>query len=98
MPYPPISPEDLARLHELGAAEHNLQQRLYDLELAKLPVLAAGKRIRAEQDAVYLRIAEERGLPPEAVPRISVNMKTGEVRVSSEPDVAASSDVVLSPE
>jgi hypothetical protein len=82
MSYPPINPEDLARLHELGAAEHNLQQRLYDLELAKIPILAAGKRIREEQDAVYSRIATARGLPPEAV--LDINMKTGDVRVARE--------------
>lgn len=78
-PYSPVTAEDLARLHELGVAEHGLQQQLYDLELAKIPILAAGKRIREEQDAVYQRIASERGLSPQTL--INVNMKTGEIRV-----------------
>jgi len=77
-PYEPASPEDVARLHELGAAELDLQQQLYDLELARIPILAAGRRIRDEQDEIYRRIAGARGLAPEAV---QINMKTGEVRV-----------------
>lgn len=90
-PYPPVAAEDLARLHELGAAEQNLREQLYDLELAKIPILAAGKRVREEQDALYRRVATERGLPPRTL--LNVNMKTGEVRVvlggQAEPVAAA---------
>lgn len=88
MSYPPIGPEDLARLHELGAAEQNLREQLYDLELAKIPIWAAGKRIREEQDAVYRRIAVDRGLAAGTV--LDINMKSGEVRVAGEfkPSVA----------
>lgn len=91
-PYSPVSADDLARLHELGVAEHGLQQQLYDLELAKIPILAAGKRIREEQDLVYRRIASERGLSPQTV--INVNMKTGEVRVvgPEAPDAPGAGD------
>jgi hypothetical protein len=64
-------------LHELGAAELSLQQQLYDIELAKIPIIAAGRRIRDEQDEIYRRIAGARGLSPEAV---LINMNTGEVR------------------
>lgn len=87
-PYMPVSPEDLARLHELGAAEQSLQQQLYDLELAKIPIIAAGKRVREEQDSVYKRIATDRGLPARTL--LNVNMKTGEIRVlGGQPEGAA---------
>lgn len=62
-----------------------LQQQLYDLELARIPILAAGRRVRDEQDEIYRRIAAARGLAPDAV---LINMTSGEVRVRRE-DVAA---------
>jgi hypothetical protein len=64
-------------------------QQLYELELLKIPVLAAGNRVRQEQDAVYRRLATERGLPAQTL--LNVNMKTGEVRLRAtggEPEQA----------
>lgn len=90
-PYPPASAEDLARLHELAVAEHGLRQELYDLELARIPLLAAGQRVRHEQDVVYRRLAVERGLPAHTL--LDVNMKTGEVRVVNVPSEAPASEV-----
>ena len=97
VPFPPISDDELASLHELGAAEQNMREQLYELEMAKIPILAAGDRIRKAQGAVYRRIATARGLAPDTL--LNVNMKTGEVRLVEESALSTPSpDLVETPE
>lgn len=80
-PLEPVSVEDLARLRELTAARDNVAHKYLSLELEKIPVLAAGRRIDEEHDALLRRIMEERGIHPAAM--INVSPTTGEIVVTS---------------
>lgn len=76
-PLEPVGVEDLARLRELDGARVNLSMRLGDLELEKITILAALKRIKEEQDNVFNRIASERGVADANL--LEINPRTGEV-------------------
>lgn len=80
-PLEPVSVEDLARLRELTAARENVAHKYLSLELEKIPVLAAGRRIDEEHDALLRRIMEERGIPPAAT--VNVSPHTGEIVVTT---------------
>lgn len=80
-PYEPVGVEDLARLRELSLARDNVAHRLLSLELEKIPILAAGRRIDEEHDTLLRRIMTERGVQPTS--SVSINPTTGEVVVSS---------------
>lgn len=80
-PLEPVSVEDLARLRELTAARDNVAHKYLSLELEKIPVLAAGRRIDEEHDALLRRIMEERGIHPTAM--VNVSPTTGEIVVTS---------------
>jgi serine/threonine protein kinase HipA of HipAB toxin-antitoxin module len=80
-PLEPVGVEDLARLRELDGARVNLSMRLGDLELEKITILAALKRIKEEQDNVFNRIASERGVADANL--LEINPRTGEVATTS---------------
>lgn len=75
----PVGAEDLARLRELSAARDNLAHKLLSLELEKIPILAAGRRVDEEHDGVLRRIMSERGIPISST--VNINPQTGEVVV-----------------
>lgn len=77
MPLQPVNAEDLARLHELQVARANISERLLTVELEKVRLLAAGRRISEEQETLFRRIANERGLPERVA--MDVNPRTGEI-------------------
>src|SRR4051812_34993175 len=81
--FPPVSVDDLARLHELRAAERGLADQVYELELEKIPLLAAGRRVREEHAQMYRRLATERGIPEHVF--IDINQRTGEVAIREAP-------------
>jgi hypothetical protein len=70
-----------ARLRELSLARDSMAHRALSLDLEKIPILAAGRRIDEEHDALVHRIMTERGIPISA--SIDINPTTGEVVVSS---------------
>lgn len=79
-PLEPVNAEDLALLRELDNARVNLSLRFTDLNIEHVQVLAAIKRVKDQQDAVFRRIASERGLPDQSL--VEINPKTGEVIAS----------------
>lgn len=79
-PLEPVNAEDLALLRELDNARVNLSLRFADLNIEHVQVLAAIKRVKGEQDALFRRIATERGLPDQSL--VEINPKTGEVVAS----------------
>jgi|SRR5688572_33386738 len=80
----PASAEDLARLRELSIARDNVAHKLLSLELEKIPILAAGRRIDEEHDALIRRIMADRGIPPTS--SISISPQSGEVVVTRGPE------------
>lgn len=77
----PVSAEDLARLRELTLARENIAHKGLSLDLEKITVLAAGKRIDEEHDALLSRIMADRGIHPTST--VNINPQTGEVVVTS---------------
>ncbi len=88
-PLEPVSADDLALLRELDNARVNLSLRFADLNIEHVQVLAAIKRVKGEQEAVFRRIATERGLPDQSL--VEINPKTGEVVASLGPKSVESS-------
>lgn len=80
MKYEPVGSEDLARIQQLQLAKRGIADKVLELEHHKINLLASDKRVQSEWDTIFSRIAEERGIPPEAV--FDVNPRTGEVHVS----------------
>lgn len=81
MPYDPVGVEDLARLRELSMARDNIAHKLLSLELEKIAILAAGRRVDEEHDALLRRIMTDRGIAPSDA--IDINPRTGEIAVES---------------
>lgn len=82
VPIDPVSAEDLARLRELDGARISLAVRHLDLELDKIDILAAAKRIKRELATLFERLAHERGIVDSAL--MEINTKTGEVATGNE--------------
>lgn len=80
-PYEPVGVEDLARFRELSMARDNIAHRLLSLELERIPILAAGRRVDEEHDVLLRRIMTDRGIGLSE--RIDINPRTGEVVVGS---------------
>ena len=77
----PVAVEDLARLRELSLARDNVAHKLLSLELEKIPLLAAGRRIDEEHDVLLRRIMTERSIP--FTSQVDINPRTGEIMVQS---------------
>lgn len=80
-PFEPVSVEDLVRLRELSAARDNIAHKLLSVELEKITLLAAGRRIDDEHDVLLRRIMTDRGIPFTST--VDINPRTGEVIASS---------------
>jgi hypothetical protein len=81
-PFEPVGVEDRTRLRELSIAKSSIASRLLDLELEKISVLAAGRRINEEQHILFRRLASERGIAETTI--MDINPRTGEVVTLSD--------------
>lgn len=80
-PYEPVDAECLARLRELSLARDSMAHKALSLDLEKIPILAAGRRIDEEHDALVRRIMTDRGIPLSA--SVDINPTTGAIVVAS---------------
>lgn len=84
-PFERVNAEDLARLRELNIARNSIAARLLELEIEKITILAAGKRVCEEEHSMFRRLASERGIAETTV--MDINPRTGEViTLSAEGD------------
>jgi hypothetical protein len=77
----PVAVEDLARLRELAGARDNVAHKLLSLELEKISILAAGRRVDEEHDVLLRRIMTDRSIPLTST--VDINPRTGEIIVES---------------
>lgn len=77
----PVGVEELARLRELSVVRDNLAHKVLSLDLEKITLLMAGRRVDEEHDALIHHIMTERGIHTSS--RIDINPRTGEVVVQS---------------
>lgn len=79
----PVHPEVLAQLQQLAEAKQEIAGNLLELDLERLQLLNAARKVQAE----YLRIFEsclvERGLDPTL--RAEVDSKSGKLILAKEP-------------
>ena len=78
----PVGPEDLARLNGLNGARRNIADKLLQLEMEKIRILAASKRVDDEWSGLFQRLAQERGLDPTTI--LDINPQTGELQSAPE--------------
>ena len=79
----PINPEVLARLTEMDAQKQVLAQKLLELELEKVSLLGAARRIDVEFKETFAKVLEERGISP-GTP-VSIDSQTGVLRTAETP-------------
>jgi hypothetical protein len=80
-PVEPVSAEDLTRLRELDSARVSMSMRYADLDIEAVQLLAAIKRIKEEQAALFRRLANDRGLSDADF--MEIHPKTGEVVITA---------------
>jgi hypothetical protein len=85
VPIDPVSAEDLVRLRELDGARISLAVKHLDVELEKIDILAAAKRVKRELATLFERLAHERGIADSGT--MEINIKTGEVAAETAKSV-----------
>lgn len=81
----PVSQEDLTRIQQLKQGMDAISTQIKRIEHEKIRFLASDKRLQEEWDKTFAKIAEERGIPPQAT--FDINPRTGEIHVTPMPEV-----------
>jgi len=76
-PDAPVSAATLQRLQQVQFARQQMADRLLDIEMDKVRVLASAQRIDNEKIRIFESILLERGLPPNTV--VEINAETGAI-------------------
>jgi hypothetical protein len=74
-PDAPVDGEVLQRLQQVQHARLQVADRLLDLEMEKVRLLASAQRIDNEKTRIFEGILMERGLPPNSI--VEVDAETG---------------------
>lgn len=79
----PVEAEKLEQFRGLQEAQQALAESLLALEMEKVRILAAAKRVNEQRDRLFESINIDRGLPPNA--RVDIDARTGKITLIEEP-------------
>lgn len=77
----PVSKEEREYLQQLDMAKTGMAQKLLALELEKVNLIAAARRIDNQTDDVFQKILVSRGQPPDLA--IHIDIDTGVIKVQN---------------